>query len=149
MKKDNKLKLIDFFKPEGINNKIALYYGDKDLHNYQGEKWDITPYEDIAGMVNMTHVKHKNTYTLENNVAFQPVNDYSKNDLMNGKTPCLIIVPKRVFIKDYGFDIDKTSVEKRPWPLYNLLLGHKDSVRIYFEESLDEINEKLESIFPL
>lgn len=143
-----KLILVDFFKPEGFNDRIILHFGSKNLEKYSGEKWDVTPYEDIAGPVSTEPVELMTCYTFTNYVAFQPVNNWSKNDLKNRKTPCLIIVPKYVFVQDYGFDIDTTPAHERPWPLYDLCLGHEDIIKIYYGDSCENLMRKLNELTP-
>lgn len=142
------LILVDFFKPEGFNDRILLYFGSKSLDEYSGRKWDVTPYEDIAGQV-IGGVESIQFFKLTNYVAFQPVNNWSKNDLKNRKTPCLIIVPKQVFIDDFGFDIDTTPASRRPWPLYDLCLGHESILKIYYGDSCKSIMSKIEELLPL
>jgi hypothetical protein len=149
MVENNKeLKLVDFFKPEGFNDRIILYFGSNNPKDYTGDKWDITPYEDIAGQVEQK-VECKIQLYFNNYAVFQPVNNWSKNDLKNRKTPCLIIVPKQVFINDFNFDIDTTPAEERPWPLYDLCLGHESIVKIYYGDTSEEIMTKVGELLPL
>lgn len=145
---DKKLRLVDFFKPEGFNDRIILYFGSGELEDYGGDRWNITPYEDIAGQVT-NQVEMKIHYIFSNYAAFQPVNNWSKNDLKNRKTPCLIIVPKDVFTDDFGFDIDTTPAHERPWPLYDLCLGHESIVKIYYGDDCNTITEKINELLPL
>ena len=67
---NTELKLVDFFKPEGYNDRIILYFGSKDLEVYKGKDWEVTPYEDIAGQVEQK-VECKVQYLLSNHVAFR------------------------------------------------------------------------------
>ncbi len=136
-------KLIDFFKPEGLHDRIILYYSNKEQENIRGNHWDKKHYEDVAGQVDDKDTDFKVTYFLRNHVAFQPVNNWSKNDLKNRLTPCLIIVPKSVFKDDFGFDIDTTPAWERPWPLYDLLLGHEEIIKIYYGDSFEELHNNV------
>ena len=135
------LILIDFFKPEGKNDEIALYFGSDE--NYTGDKWDITPFEDIAGMVYYKYIKHKTHHLLKDFVAYQPINDWSKNDLKNRLTPCLLLIPKQTLIDVFGFDIDKTPMEERPWPMYDRAVGYEPIVKIYYGDTYKKIYEQM------
>ncbi len=140
---NNDLLLIDFFKPEGLHDRIILYYSNGNVEEIRGKEWDKKHYEDVAGQVADEDTIFRVTYLLKEHVAFQPVNNWSKNDLKNRLTPCLVIVPKKVFIDDFGFDIDTTPAWERPWPLYDLLLGHEQIIKIYYGDSFDDIHEKM------
>ena len=95
------MKIIDF-KKEG--NLVRFYLGDGRTRSYTGERWDIAPYEHNAGPVYQDFVKGFRDICFPfDSLVLEPCDgtytsnsSYSKNDMLEEKVPCIIVVPKEL-----------------------------------------------------
>lgn len=144
------LMLIDFHKPEHDLNQIELYYGLEKVNGYCGDNWDETPYEEEAGKVYEAYLQKTTHYKLTNCVALQPSDTdkensgWCKNDLKEKLTPCLLLVPKRVFWEYYGFDIN--YIDNPLTVTYDMMIGHPQTVKIYYGDTEEEVTKKIRSV---
>ena len=76
---------------------------------YWGDDWDDRPYEHNAGSVYPEYIKGIRDVSYDfDDLVLEPCDGefnspYSKEDMINRRVPCLIIVPKEL-IKDYWKD---------------------------------------------
>ena len=106
------MKIIDFFR---YGNTVRLYYGEDDCNDYWGDDWDDAPYEHNAGQVYQRYIQGyvEFTFPLKYSVC-EPCDDYfnspySKEDMKNGKVPCLTISTEPEIKIYFGDNIDEIS----------------------------------------
>lgn len=93
------MKIIDFKKK---GNVVRFYLGKDSLKEWWGDDWDDAPYEYNAGQVCDEFVAgHSDVFFNFDNLVLEPsdgTNDsgYSKQDMVDRKVPCLIVVPKEL-----------------------------------------------------
>lgn len=93
------MKIIDFKKK---GNVVRFYLGKDSLKEWWGDDWDDAPYEYNAGQVYDEYVTgHSDVFFNFDNLVLEPsdgTNDsgYSKQDMIDRKVPCLIVVPKEL-----------------------------------------------------
>lgn len=137
------LVLIDFYKPWGVSD-VTFYFGKSGV-DYSGMGWDKRPYEDVAGVVNPALIVCKRRFVDCKGALFQPFNWWSKNDLKNRLTPCIVFVPRQVFDKEYHFKIEDINKDDNiPWPLFDYCIGHEDSVKIYLGDTYKRVCSLME-----
>lgn len=89
------MKIIDFEKK---GNVVRFYLGDNDLEDWGGDDWDDSPYDCNASEVYDEYVKgYADVYFSIDMTVLEPAEDYhytncpySKDDMKNGKVPCII-----------------------------------------------------------
>ena len=91
MPTEKNLGIIDF---ECKGNVVRFYIGDT-KQKYWGDDWDDRPYEDNAGKVYDQFIDHAIDIAFPFDVGvFEPnTGRYTKQDMINKKVPCVIIVP--------------------------------------------------------
>lgn len=130
---NNKIKdreIIDF---ETKGNVIRFYLGKN--KKQWGDDWNDAPYENNAGTVYDEFVGSiEDIYVGFNCLVLQPCDGadnlnsrFSKQDMINGATPCIIIVPPKLIEYDYMY------------ASFNQWVGNKDVIKIYFGDNIDQL----------
>lgn len=124
------MKILDWNKK---GNVVRFYIGDDNLDYWWGDDWNDCPYESNAGLVYTKYTKgYVDVYfpfdmmVLEPKDAYSYDSGYSKEDLVKGMAPCIIIVePKEAEESWYCED-------------YKYWLGNKKrSMKIYIGDPVD------------
>lgn len=93
------MKIIDFKKK---GNVVRFYLGTDECMDYWGDDWDDAPYEHNAGTVYARFEKgHRDIAFPFDSLVLEPCDGecnspYSKEDMKNRYTPCIIVVPKEL-----------------------------------------------------
>ena len=133
------LKVIDFEKDSDTNHAFTLSYGTNDCTDYWGDDWNDVPYEHNAGSVYDVNKELEAHYNLVGCTVFEPCDGYnnspySMSDIKEGVVPCLIIVPTEEIREDNSNNKSK----------YEQYLGYRNIVKIYLDDSYDEVCRKIE-----
>ena len=135
---DKPHEIIDFALK---GNVIRFYLGTNG--EQWGDDWNDCPYECNAGEVYDEYV----TGTVDIYVPFdcfvlEPSNGcwgggsgFSKQDMIEGKTPCVIIVPASQAKGSY-YDED-----------FKHCVGYKDAIKIYFGDDITKIQEQIDDLY--
>lgn len=124
------MKIIDFEKK---GNYVRFYLGKDDDNTYSGEGWDRCHYEDNAGPVDPTHVTGHADLILpcgwlvreprEANWGYMwGSSPWSKDDLKNGRQPCVIAVP---------------PVYRDDWDSFAECVGGRHTERWYLNDGME------------
>ena len=90
------MKIIDFSLK---GNVVRFYLGKDDLKEWWGDDWNDAPYEHNAGSVYDEYISGYIDIAFPfNALVLEPCNgtlnsDYCKEDMINRKVPCVIVVP--------------------------------------------------------
>ena len=102
------MQIVDFDRKGNI---VRFYLGDlKD--EPQGDDWDDAPYEHNAGTVYGRYVKgHKDIAFPFDDLVLEPCDGvmnsgYSKEDMLNRRLPCIIVVPAKLCEDDWHSEYD-------------------------------------------
>ena len=138
----NAKKIIDFEKK---GNVVRFYLGKEDLQEWHGDDWDDAPYEHNAGTVYNEYV----TQIVDIGYSFdylvmEPADDwrnncnsrFSKKDLKEGKTPCIIVVPLEL-TKDRYYSEDDFSFWVGAKGVIKFYLGDLVNDYIFVEKEAD------------
>lgn len=93
------MKIIDFKKK---GNVVRFYLGDDNLASWHGDDWDDCPYEHNAGIVYDEYISgHKDIAFPFDSIVIEPCDgtwnsEWCKNDMIDRKVPCIIVVPKEL-----------------------------------------------------
>lgn len=125
------MKIIDFEKK---GNVVRFYLGDDDCTDYWGDDWDDLPYDCNADRVYDRFVKgiHDVSFPFDYKVL-EPGDgclscNYSKEDIKNRITPCIIAVPPQL-VKGGWYDND-----------FSYWVGADGVQRFYFEDKMEAQN---------
>lgn len=131
-------EIIDF----ALKGNVIRFYLGKNGEQW-GDDWDDYPYECNAGEVYDEYI----TGTVDSYVPFdcfvlEPSNGcrqgdsgFSKQDMIKGKTPCIIIVPASQAKGSY-YDKD-----------FKYWVGCKDAIKIYFGDDITKIQEQIDDLY--
>lgn len=127
------MKVIDFTKK---GNVIKLFLGENDCDDYWGDDWDNFPYEHNSGLVDDRFVKQVAEIPIsldyevtspEDDYSYNGNSPYSKEDFKNRKVPFIII-----------------GKQDNSWSfLYSEELEKKYSIPLYYNDSLEEVLDKV------
>lgn len=98
------MQIIDMEKK---GNVVRFYLGENGKQ--WGDDWDDAPYEHNAGTVYEEYVKGiKDLFFPFDDLVLEPCDrvcnsEWSKNDTINRKVPCLIVVPKDLYKNDFFY----------------------------------------------
>lgn len=90
------MKIIDFDRQ---GNLVRFYLGVDDCMGYHGDDWGDIPYECNAGRVYQRYVTgHVDIVFPFETLVLEPCDGeinshFCKNDMVEGKVPCIIVVP--------------------------------------------------------
>ncbi len=124
------MKIIDF-EIKKIST-VRFYLGNDDLKEWHGDDWDNVPYEHNARKVYEKYVTGTIDIILrDGDLIYEPCeghlnSSYSKNDFVNRKVPCVIIV------KHNGIDDNRIHT-------FEDLLGYEKIIKIYFGDNIVEV----------
>lgn len=94
------MKIIDFEKK---GNVVRFYLGKDDLDEYYGDDWDDAPYDCNAGRVYTEFISgHVDIAFPFDYFVLEPCDDWdaiavTKDDMVNGMTPCLVVVSPETY----------------------------------------------------
>ena len=101
------MKIIDFCKK---GNVVRFYLGRDDLVEWWGDDWNDYPYDCNAGEVNDEYIiGHKDITFPFDDMVLEPCSGdascgWCKNDMIQRKVPCIIVVPKEIADKLWSED---------------------------------------------
>ena len=138
---------LDFTQPHEIidfalkGNVIRFYLGKNG--EQWGDDWDDYPYECNAGEVYDQYVTGTvdcyipfDCYVLEpQDGCWQGDSGFCKQDMVEGHTPCVIIVPAS---QAKGSYYDK---DFKHW------LGNKELIKIYFGDDITKVQEQIDKLY--
>ena len=145
------MKIIDFEKKGNI---VRFYLGEKTEdwgwtradykdwngntpdwlkpeYSYWGDDWDDRPYEHNAGRVSDRFIKgHKDIAFNFDDLVLEPCNGewnspWSKEDMLERRVPCIIVVPKEL---DPNYYFDDT---------FSKWVNHDKIIKYYFGDELE------------
>ena len=114
------MKIIDFARKGNI---VRFYLGKDDLKEWWGDDWNDTPYEYNAGTVYERFVSgHRDVCFPFDSIVLEPCNgtvnsEYCKDDMIDRRVPCIIVVPKEVadgswYTDDFSHWVGADGVKK-------------------------------------
>lgn len=130
------MKIIDFDKK---GNLVRLYLGEDDTNDYWGDDWNDRPYEHNAGTVYGEYVSAIVDVVFPfDYIVLEPCEDwhfnmnspYSKEDMINKYTPCIVAY--------------KPNDDDNIWVLDNdfmKIVSMKDSIKFYFGDPMEPSDE--------
>ena len=133
------MKVIDFEKK---GNVVRFYLGDDACDDYWGDDWDDIPYEHNASEVYDEFVKGFLDVAFPfDAVVFEPGDDweyggnspYCKEDFKKGKAPCIVATLLEEHQYEWGYQ-------------YSKMIGDKSTVKIYFNDSEEDVRTKVSTI---
>ncbi len=103
---------------------------------YYGDDWNDRHYEHNAGRVYDQYIKdHYDLFVSYDGLVLEPCegtynSNYSKDDMVERKIPCIIIVPAEVYKNDL-----------RPWNLktFEEAIKRDDVIKIYFGDTVKDL----------
>lgn len=125
------LEIIDFERKGNI-----LYFALGKNGEQWGDDWDDAPYEYNAGQAYDEYIKGACTIAIDfKHDVYEPRDgawnsQYSKEDMIQRRVPCIIVVPNAVGKDSYHTD-------------FIYWLGHDKAITIYFGDKITEIIDKL------
>jgi len=96
------MKIIDFARK---GNVVRFYLGSDKCKDYHGDDWDDMSYEDNAGRVYDEYIKgYKDIKFDFEDIVLEPKDGqltsmWCKNDFKKRRMPCIIVVPKKLYMK--------------------------------------------------
>lgn len=128
----NWLKIIDFEKK---GNAVRFFLGQDEMTEWWGDDWDDSPYELNAGQVYDRYVSAIcDIYFPFDDIVLEPANDWhksgdsrwSKEDMIERRVPCIIVVPKESIP-------DNTWIDDDDFGYWN---AYKDAIRFYMGDPM-------------
>lgn len=126
------MKIIDF---ERRGNVVRLYIGNDDLAEWWGDDWNDRPYEHNAGRVYDQYVAgHVDIAFPFDSLVLEPCDgafnsEYSKEDMVARRVPCLIVVPKEV------------SGDSWYWDAFDHWAGADGITKLYFGDRMSTLKD--------
>ena len=126
------MKIIDFARK---GNYVRFYLGEDEDATYSGSGWDDYGYKENAGPVSPEHVRGTTDLILPLDWDIREPQDaswgasgswgapWSKNDLKEGRQPCLVVVPP--------------AWTNEVWDSFTDYVGGKHTRRYYFGDSME------------
>lgn len=121
------MKIIDFEKK---GQTVRFYLGNDDLKEWCGDDWDDAPYEHNAGIVYDDYLAGYTDMTFDfDDYVLEPADgclnsDYCKNDMINRRVPCIVVVPKEMASTSWSTD-------------FQYWVGADQVLKFYFGDQLD------------
>lgn len=130
------MKVIDF---EKRGNVVRFYLAPNDCNDYWGDDWNDVPYEVNAGTVYDEYISMYVDYALPfDSLVLEPKDDwrwqgnspYSKEDMIEGKVPCIIVV---------GQDVKRDSWDSE----FSYWVPNANVIKVFFNDTYLVLNEKM------
>jgi len=128
-------KLIDI-KRKG--QAVRFYIGDDDLKEWWGDDWNDYPFECNAGTVYDEFIKRTldvcfpfDTLVIEPTSSGYRSIEYSKDEMVKRKVPCLMIDP---------------DAENHEYVFLSEFIGNDNVIKIYFGDSISKITKIIEKM---
>lgn len=131
-----KEQIIDF---ERKGNVIRFYLGTNGKQ--WGDDWNDVPYECNAGRVYDEYVTGIEDISIPFDcLVLEPADGclnskFSKEDMIRGQIPCVIIVPKS-FVEQVSWGLDDFAF----W------IGNNNIIKVYFGADIDVIKKEIEGL---
>ena len=130
-------EIIDF---ELKGNVVRFWLGKNGKQ--WGDDWNDAPYESNAGSVYKEHVKGHidlvfafDSIVMEPSDTSQTSSQWTKEDMMNRKVPCVIVLPA-----EHVREEDSCLTD------FDRLVGDEQAVQFYFGDGAEVIAEKIKKI---
>lgn len=129
------MKIIDW-EAKRIDT-IRFYLGNDDLKEWRGDNWGDKPYEHNAGRVYDEFINGIIDITFDDgDLIFEPWvgyrnSPYSKDDFMNRKAPCIIIIKNK--------DVDWDHWPMTKYDTFQDWLDYEKTIKIYFGDNIQEV----------
>lgn len=114
------MKIIDFKKK---GNVVRFYLGNDNLKDWYGDDWNDVSYEHNAGNVYSEFIKGTkdivfpfDDLVLEPSDTYEAESGYCKNDMVDRRIPCIIVVPGKLatnsYHEDFGYWVGSDKIKK-------------------------------------
>lgn len=121
------MKIIDW---ERKGNMVRFYLGDDDCTDYHGDDWNDSPYDCNAGTVYREYIKgYRDIVFPFDALVLEPCDGdfncrFSKDDMVQGITPCIVVVPALLAADTYEDS-------------YHYWVGCKGAKAFYFNDPME------------
>lgn len=124
-------QIIDFDKR---GNQVRFYLGTNGKQ--WGDDWDDAPYEHNAERVYGEFVKDTKVINFDfDDIVLEPADghmnsSYTKEDMINRKIPCIVVIDKKYFADDLNFT--RWEIEEN----FDKALKHPHAKKYYFGDQI-------------